>query len=83
MGDKCESRQVGDKCEIMRSKNPECLWQENKPGDKRKIMRPEHAPFQMSKNPSQVDLFGEQINFIQNQKHIQVGSCPKQNMEKG
>ena len=45
-------------CEIMQTENPECFWQENKPGDKRKIMRPSMHPFQRS-NPSQVNLFGE------------------------
>ena len=64
VGDK--RRQVGDKCEIMRPENAECIGRqlrnimlESKPGDKCKIMRPEQAPLSKSKNPSQVNLFGE------------------------
>ena len=47
-------------CGPKHSGNPKCLLQGNKPGDKRRIMRPEHAPLSEEyKNPSQVNLFGE------------------------
>ena len=72
-------RQVGAKCEIVRAENPECLWQENKPGDKRKIMRPEHAPLPRSKNP-QVNLFGEKYSKAHGMKTKPHGvlRCPFQ-----
>ena len=54
----CSGRQLGDSletsaksCGPKQSENPECLLQENKPGDKRQIMRPEHAPLSKEYEP--------------------------------
>ena len=52
-----ETSVLGGNCNIMRPKQSQ--RGRNAPGDKCKIMRPGTQPFQRSKNPSQVNLFGE------------------------
>ena len=71
---------MGEKCEIMRAKNPECSrrqvgdkgeirWataqsvfcRKTSPETNAKSCGPSMRPFQRSKNPSQVNLFGEPL----------------------
>ena len=56
-------RQVGDKGKIMRHPEP-TLRRKTSPETNVKSCGPGMHPFQKSKNPSQVNLFGEKRNII-------------------
>ena len=51
----------GDKCEIMRTRQCRVFGRKTNPETKVKSCGPSMHPFQRSKNPSQVNLFGEKI----------------------